>query len=141
MAESDNSGNYQFVNLAPGNYKVDIEKSGFKRLTRDPVQVAVLSTTRVDAAMEVGDIGQTVEVISQTALLQTDSASVGQVVEGRAVTEMPLNGRNVFNLIALVPVVVPQGNAGGAGASSHGAITRSQAACRTRASPCSTARR
>jgi hypothetical protein len=112
--ESDTSGNYQFVNLVPGNYRVDIEMSGFKRLTRE-VQVAVLSTTRVDAAMEVGDIGQTVEVTGQTALLQTDSASVGQVVEGRTVTEMPLNGRNVFNLIALVPGVVPQGNAGGAG--------------------------
>jgi len=107
-AESDQSGNYQFVNLLPGSYKIDIESPGFKHLTRD-VQVAVLSTSRVDATMQVGDVGQTVEVTGQAAMLQTENASVSQVVEGRAVSELPLNGRNVMNLITLAPGVVPHG--------------------------------
>src|SRR5580692_5514985 len=46
-AESDASGNYQFVNLQPGNYKVDVEKAGFKRMSREQ-EVAVLVTSRVD---------------------------------------------------------------------------------------------
>ena len=115
VAETDSSGNYQFVNLVPGMYRVEVEKSGFKRLTRDQIQVAVQSTVRIDASMQVGDVGQTVDVHSETPLLQTENASVGQVVEGRTVTEMPLNGRNVFSLIALVPGVVPQNNSTGTG--------------------------
>ena len=113
--DSDQNGNYQFVNLVPGNYRIDIEKAGFKHLTRDQIQVAVQSVARIDATMEVGDIGQTVEVSAAAAMLQTENASVGQVVEGRTVTEMPLNGRNVYSLIALAPGVVPQGGAQGTG--------------------------
>ena len=109
--DTDSVGNYQFVNLIPGTYRVDIEKQGFKHLTRGPVQVEVQSIARIDATMQVGDVGQTVEVTAQTALLQTENASVGQVVEGRVVTEMPLNGRNIMNLIALAPGVVAQGQA------------------------------
>ena len=115
--ESDSGGNYQFVSLQPGNYKVDIEKAGFKHLTRD-VEVAVLSTARVDAAMQVGDVGQTVEVSGQTALLQTENASVGQVVEERAVLELPLNGRNPMNLIELSAGVVAHGQTQGQNARS-----------------------
>jgi hypothetical protein len=111
--ESDANGGYQFVNLLPGDYKVDIEKTGFKHLTRDQVQVAVLSTTRVDVAMEVGEVGQTVEVSGRAELLQTENASVGQVVEGRTVLETPLNGRNVMNLIQLTPAVVAHGQSSG----------------------------
>jgi hypothetical protein len=113
--QTDSSGNYQFVNLVPGTYRVDIESRGFKHLTRDSIQVEVQSVLRVDAAMQIGDVGQTIEVTAQAQLLQTENASVGQVVEGRVVTEMPLNGRNIMNLIALAAGVVPQGQALGRG--------------------------
>jgi hypothetical protein len=73
--------------------------------------VQVQATVRVDAAMQVGDVGQTVEVNAQTPLLQTETSSLGTVVEQRRVQEMPLNGRNVINLVTLVPGVVAQGNA------------------------------
>lgn len=108
---TDTGGNYQFVNLVPGRYRIDIESSGFKHLTRDEIVVEVQATVRIDAAMQVGDVGQVVEVQAQTPLLQTETSSLGQVVDSRKVQEMPLNGRNVLNLVALVPGVVPQGNA------------------------------
>jgi hypothetical protein len=111
--ESDANGGYQFVNLLPGEYRVDMEKPGFKHQTRDHVQVAVLVANRIDVAMQVGEVGQTVEVSGQVALLQTESASVGQVVEGRAVLETPLNGRNIMNLIQLTPAVVAHGQSSG----------------------------
>src|ERR1700730_17729383 len=70
---TDAAGNYQFVNLVPGTYRVDIEKQGFKHLTRGPIQVEVQSIARIDVTMQVGEVGQTVEVTAQTPLLQTDN--------------------------------------------------------------------
>jgi len=107
--ESDPEGHYQFSNLIPGNYRLDIEKTGFKHLTRDGIEVQVQATVRVDASMQIGDVGQTVEVTAQTPLLQTETSSLGTVVDPRKVQEMPLNGRNVLNLVTLVPGVVAQG--------------------------------
>ena len=109
---TDNSGAYQFLNLPPGQYRVEIEKSGFRRLVREPIAVEVQSAVRIDVNMQIGDVNQIVEVTGQTPLLQTEDASLGQVVEARKVLEMPLNGRNVFGLVALVPGVVPGGQSG-----------------------------
>jgi hypothetical protein len=108
--ESDTQGNYRVLNLIPGAYKVDVEMSGFKRYVREPIQVEVQSAVRIDASLQVGNLTETVEVSSQTPLLQTESTSLSQVVESRKVLEMPLNGRNVYNLVALVPGVVNQGS-------------------------------
>jgi hypothetical protein len=108
-AETDTSGNYQVLNLVPGAYQINVEANGFKRLERSEVEVQVAGSLRVDASMEVGDVTQVVEVSAQAALIQTENASVSQTVAGRAVTEMALNGRNVMNLVALVPGVTPGG--------------------------------
>ena len=110
-AETDSNGNYQVVNLVPGTYRVDAEKAGFKRMTQDGIRVETQNTVRIDLVMQVGQVDQQVEVTAQAPMLQTEHATQGQVVEGRIVTDMPLNGRNVFALIALAPGVVPQGGA------------------------------
>ncbi|HSR05834.1 MAG TPA: carboxypeptidase-like regulatory domain-containing protein, partial [Bryobacteraceae bacterium] len=112
-AQTDAQGNYQFVNLVPGVYRVEIEKQGFQRLTRDQIQVQVQAAVRINAAMQVGDVTQTVEVSAAAPLLQTEQANLSQVVEGRAVQDLALNGRNVLNLVGLVPGVVPQGSSSG----------------------------
>lgn len=110
---SDSSGNYQFVNLVPGQYKIEVETAGFRRFVREPITVEVQSAVRIDVPMQVGDVSQVVEISAQTPLLQTENSALGQVVEARKVLEMPLNGRNVFGLVALVPGVVPGGQSGG----------------------------
>ncbi|MGH9839893.1 MAG: carboxypeptidase regulatory-like domain-containing protein [Blastocatellia bacterium] len=107
--ETDTDGNFKFVNLVPGNYRVELEKAGFKRLTREPVLVEVQSAVRLDLVLQIGDVTQVVEITAQTPLLQPETTSLGQVVDSRKVQEMPLNGRNVLNLVSLVPGVVPQG--------------------------------
>src|SRR5689334_10814588 len=91
---TDSSGNYQFVNLVPGQYKIEVEKSGFQRFDREPITVAVQSSVRIDVPMQLGDVNQVIEVNAQTPLLQTENAALGQVVESRRVLEMPLNGRD-----------------------------------------------
>lgn len=110
--ETDTGGNYQFVNLVPGQYRIEVEKPGFRRFAREPITVEVQNAVRIDVPMSVGDISQTIEVTAQTPLLQTENAALGTVVEARKVLEMPLNGRNVFGLVALVPGVVPGGQSG-----------------------------
>jgi len=111
--QTDAAGNYRFLNLLPGMYKLDVEQTRFKHLTRDQVQVRVDNATRVDVSLELGEMTQSVGVISNAPLLQTESATLNQVVEGRQVQELPLNGRNVFNLVALAPGVVPLGSSQG----------------------------
>lgn len=112
-AQSSASGEYRIVNLVPGNYKVDIEKAGFKRLTRDNVGVQVESVVRLDSTMQIGDVSQSVEVEASAPLLQTENASLSQVVSTRSVEQLPMNGRNILNLVNLVPGVVPQGSSSG----------------------------
>ena len=109
---TDQNGLYSFVNLSPGEYRIDVEKTGFKHLTRESIEVQVQQSVRIDALMEVGAISQTVNVTAETPLLQTDNASLGQVIDQRKTNETPLNGRNVFNLITLSPAAIAQGGAG-----------------------------
>jgi hypothetical protein len=106
-------GLYSFVNLTPGEYRLEAEKTGFKRTSRPSVIVEVGQSARIDFALQVGDVTQTVEVTSELPLLQAETSSLGQVVEERKANELPLNGRNVFNLVALAPAVIAQGGANG----------------------------
>ncbi len=106
-------GLYSFVNLFPGRYRVDAEKTGFKRTSRTDIVVEVQQTSRIDLTVQVGEVTQTVEVTGETPLLQPETSSLGQVVDQREATELPLNGRNIFNLAFVAPSVVPQGNSYG----------------------------
>jgi Carboxypeptidase regulatory-like domain len=106
-------GLYSFVNLNPGEYMLEVEKSGFKHVKREAIVVQVQQAVRIDVAMELGAVSQTVEVTAETPLLQPTSASLGQVIDQRPTNEIPLNGRNVFNLITLAPAAIAQGGSGG----------------------------
>ena len=106
-------GGYQFLNLIPGKYRVDVEQVGFKRATRDQIEVTVAGAVRADISMQVGEVTQSVEVMASSPLLQTENANLSQVVNSRSVEELPVNGRNILNLVALVPGVVPQGTTDG----------------------------
>jgi hypothetical protein len=113
------SGTYTFTNVLPARYKLDGVKTGFKKFERQPIVVEIESGLRIDIALEVGDLTQTVEVTSAAPLLQPETASLGQVVETRTVTDLPLNGRNPLAMVGLAAGVVPQG-APSAGNSSMG---------------------
>ncbi len=108
--QTESSGNYTFVNILPGRYKLDAEKAGFKKFERQPITVEIESGLRINVALEVGELNQTVEVTAEAALLQPETSSLGQVVETRSVTDLPLNGRNPLALVALTAGVVPQGS-------------------------------
>src|SRR6266481_3240040 len=104
-------GLYSFANLFAGRYKVEVEMKGFKRVSHTDIVVEVQQTSRIDLTLQVGEVNQVVEVTGETPLIQSETSSLGQVIETREANELPLNGRNVYNLATLSPSVVPQGHA------------------------------
>ena len=110
---SGEDGTLRFVNLVPGTYRLEVELTGFQRFVRDGIAVNIQTTPRIEATLQLGSLQETVSVTGESPLLQTENASVGTVVGSRAVQELPLNGRNVLNLIGSAPTVVPQGGSEG----------------------------
>jgi muramidase (phage lysozyme) len=107
-ASSNGAGEYQFVDLLPSAYSVQVERANFKRYLRDTVTVTADSTVRVDAKLQVGAVTETVEVnLGQTVQIQTDSGTVSNKVEAQQMDELPLNGRNVMQLLNITPGVIP----------------------------------
>jgi hypothetical protein len=110
---STEDGTLRFVNLVPGTYRLEVELAGFQRYVREKIEVNVQSAPRIDVNLQLGNMSETILVSGEAPVLQTENASVGLVVSSRPVQELPLNGRNVLNLISLAPSVVPQGGSEG----------------------------
>ena len=119
---SDDSGNYTLVNLLPASYGISVEKPGFKKMTRRPIRVEVQGAIRIDAALEVGDASQTIAVTAEAPLVQSQNATIGNEVDARQVTDLALNGRNIYNLVELTPGVVPQGGTTSVGNAATGNV-------------------
>ncbi|HMF93799.1 MAG TPA: carboxypeptidase-like regulatory domain-containing protein, partial [Vicinamibacterales bacterium] len=97
-------GLFDFPALPPGGYAVKSEIDGFKTVTRD-VELQVQATVRVDFALELGTISEQATVTGVSPLVETTNATVGTVIENRRIVELPLNGRNYLQLVALSPNV------------------------------------
>ncbi len=107
---SSNSGAYQLPLLQPGSYTVSVRKQGFKQVTRD-VRLELNQIVEIDFNMETGAVSETVEVQGVAPLLEPNTSSVGQVIETKAVSDLPLNGRNFTQLAILGPGVTGVGYA------------------------------
>ncbi len=111
------TGNYTISSLPAGSYELRVEAPGFKKFVLQRVQVQLLQTTRVNAALEIGAASDTVTVTAQTPLLQTESAEQSTNISGRLFNSMPLNFgatdsiRGWLSFIQLAPgVSVPNQN-------------------------------
>ena len=103
---SNSSGEYQLANLPPGNYQLEIEKPGFKKLLKPDVILHVQDTLRIDFELAIGDVSEVVTVEPGAPLLNTESATVSTIVNRTFVENFPLNGRSFQTLISLTPGVV-----------------------------------
>jgi hypothetical protein len=113
-ATAGSGGTYNFLNLNPGTYTATFTHDGFESVTKSEIDVTIGGNTRVDAALPVGNVTQTVTVSANSQVaLQTDTASLGGVVGSEQVAESPLNGRNVNNLLDFIPGVVAGGGTAG----------------------------
>lgn len=102
---TDEAGAYTAVNLIPASYVINATKSGFRPMVYRNFVLQVGQSARLDIRMEVGNVEQILEVSGAIPLLQTESASVGQVISKEAVNALPLNGRNFVQLAILAPGV------------------------------------
>src|SRR5262249_20921831 len=99
-------GEFHFANLPPANYRVEIEKVGFKRLVKPNVTLQVLDALAIDFEMALGSASETITVEGVTSLVNTESAAVSTVINRTFVDNLPLNGRSFQTLITLTPGVV-----------------------------------
>src|SRR5438874_5536903 len=107
MTVADAEGTYTVPFLAPGMYEVAIEMPGFKRYIRQGVQVSTNERVRLDVRLEVGQVAESVLVTAEAPMLQTATASTGQVINSRQIENMPMNGRTPLVLAQLAFGVTP----------------------------------
>jgi len=101
------TGDYVATALPVGRYRIEVQVEGFKRYTRSGVQLAVEQTARVDIVLETGQVAESITVESSAPVVNSETSSVGQVVEETQVKQLPLNGRHFMQLGLLVPGTVP----------------------------------
>jgi hypothetical protein len=114
-ATTDGSGAYNFNAVTPGSYSIEVEASGFKRsLVRD-VQALVDKTTSIPVNLEIGDLSANVEVSAGGIenIVNTQDASLGNNFVSKQISQLPLEGRNVVDLLSLQPGVTPDGAVAG----------------------------
>src|SRR5882757_8108295 len=104
-AVSDKDGGYFLNQLAPGDYSVTVEATGFRKLVQTGIALQINQQAHLDLTVQVGQVSDPLEVTGQPPLLQAESSSLGTVVNQQLVNEIPLNGRNFIQLATLSPGV------------------------------------
>jgi hypothetical protein len=109
VSVSDSDGFYRAPQLRPAVYTISATASGFSTIVREGVEARVNDRLRVDLALQVGSVSESVMVTGAPPLLQTEDATVGQVVDNQKIVELPLNGRSWLQLALLSPGAVTYG--------------------------------
>jgi hypothetical protein len=102
---ANSAGNYVFPALLPGTYSVRVEKQGFQAEVRSHVELQVEQVARIDFQLQVGQVAEAIEVAGGAPLLNTEDSTVGTVIDNQRIVDLPLNGRNFLQLVALSPNV------------------------------------
>ncbi len=114
-------GLYEFPLLPAGRYTITVEKGGFRRATTGELQLNSGTRPKIDLALQIGEISQSVEVVSEVPLVNATSQSLGTVVDSQKVRDLPLNGRTFTQLLVLQPgVSMSGGNANRGGVELNG---------------------
>jgi hypothetical protein len=104
---ANESGNYVIPDIRPGEYTITADAPAFKRTRRSGVVINVNQRARVDLALQVGDVQESVQVAADVTNVDTYTASINETVDSRRIADLPLNGRQALQLQALLPGVVP----------------------------------
>ena len=104
-------GLYVFLEPKPGRYSIAVEAAGFQRVVRPEVTLATGEKIRIDFVLTIGAVQESVTITSDAPLLRSESAELGQVIDSRRISELPLNGRSFISLAALAAgVALPPGS-------------------------------
>jgi hypothetical protein len=107
-ANTNESGDYSFVDVAPGTYTVQFELTGFKKNVQKSVIVDVNQVVTLNSTLQIGGSQETVEVTSEAPQVDTTSTQLGAVINDRSVNELPLNTRDTYQFLQLQPGVQSQ---------------------------------
>jgi len=99
--ESDATGRYQFLALPPGKYSLRVERDGFKAVVGKEMELSVNTSTKLNFALELGTLSETVTVVEGASGLNTTDASLGKVITSSQVMNLPLEGRSPTQLLVL----------------------------------------
>lgn len=113
---SSTEGYFTFADLPRGEYSLKVVGSGFKELVLGPLTLTVGQQLTVRPTMQLGRVQESVMVTAEAPPVTTATGTVSQLIDTKRIEELPLNGRNVLQLVSLVPGVVSAGNAGQFGA-------------------------
>ena len=102
---SNEQGQYNLPGLTPGTYNVTVELAGFRRAELPNISLQVDQNARINVALELGQVTETLEITAQAPLIESQSATLGAVVDEQKILALPLNGRNFLQLARLVPGV------------------------------------
>ena len=102
---TDERGSYAVPGLAPGAYRVRVELSGFRPLTREAVRLATGETVRLDLQLALGGLTDAITVTADAPLLRSETSGLGHVIDNRKIVDLPLNGRSFITLASLAPGV------------------------------------
>src|SRR3954447_21501307 len=120
------TGDYSFPSLPPGTYTVRVEKSGFKVTESKNVPVSVQQSVRLDFTLIVGQVSESISVEASAVQLESETATVGTVIDNKRIVELPLNGRNYLQLVALTPNATTLSPSAGQAGSRQGGDRASQ---------------
>jgi Carboxypeptidase regulatory-like domain len=98
---TDDEGNFIFPEVPPGRYQLRVEKEGFSTFLQSDVVLTVGQSTSLNPKLELGALSQVIEVTAGAPLLNSGNANIGEDVTTRQAVELPLNIRNVYNLVEL----------------------------------------
>src|SRR5437016_11001464 len=101
MAVTNETGSYVLANLPLGPYRVEAALPGFRSYLQMGIVLQVNSSPEINIQLEVGQVSEQVEVQANAALVETRTVGIGQVIENERILELPLNGRQVTDLITL----------------------------------------
>src|SRR5215831_10987180 len=107
---TDSDGNYVMSQLPIGPYQLTAEKAGFKTYVQRGIVIQVGENPTINVTLEVGTVGQSVEVTANAAMVETQETSQSTVIDQARITELPLNGRQPTQLIVLAGGAVPSRN-------------------------------
>ena len=108
MARTNDNGDYVLLEVTPGTYSLEFEHIGFKRGTQRAVSVDVNQVVTLNLTLQVGGADETVEVRSDALQVELSSTQMGAVLNQRAVSQLPLNARDTYQLLQLQPGVQSQ---------------------------------
>jgi hypothetical protein len=125
-ANTNDSGDYSFVEVVPGTYTVQFELTGFKKNLQKDVIVDLNQVVTLNSTLQIGGSQETVEVTSEAPQIDTTSTQLGAVINDRSVNELPLNTRDTYQFLQLQPGVQAQLGSSGAlfaGSSDAGSVS------------------